>query len=164
MSTEHSDTKPEPRRTIGRPLLVAFVVGLVAGIAGTIIVPGLVRPVLGAREGEIFRGVVRDKQAETDRLILTVLTPQGTILATFTEQVAEIGLLIQEGDSLALEMQEYAPFVDDPMIGRVVATRPPRDTLQAADSAGTRTVRDTGTATPDSGTVRADTATTDLEY
>ena len=45
MSTERSDTKPEPRRTIGRPLLVAFVVGLVVGIAGTIIVPGLVRPV-----------------------------------------------------------------------------------------------------------------------
>lgn len=105
-------------------------------------------------EAKLFPGVVITKQAEADRLILTVSTAEGTIFATFRAMVAEIGLLIQEGDSITLELREYTPFVDDPTIARVLSLSAParNDTLQAADSAATKP--DTGTAPPDTAITR----------
>jgi hypothetical protein len=121
-----------PRKT-ARHRFVIFMLGLVVGIVGTVVVPDLVRPRLPflSSEGVPLAGVVSGKQTETDRLLLTLLTPDGTILATFTEEVAEVGLLIQPGDSVTLEVREYAPFLDDPTIARVV----PGPRLSGAPSA-----------------------------
>ena len=160
MSDGTSANEPKRRRRLGRPLLLAFMVGLVAGIAGTIIVPGLVRPRLPevlAGEGVPFAGVVRAKQAQTDRLLLTLLTADGAILATFTERVLELGLLIQEGDSVTLELREYAPFVDDPTISRVMPAPPLSETLGAANTEATETVGEAGTGGTDTAITGPDT-------
>ncbi|MBI2369318.1 MAG: hypothetical protein HYV08_03620 [Deltaproteobacteria bacterium] len=59
------------------------------------------------------------KQREEDRLLLTVLTPRGAILATFRQKVAEIDLLVDVGDTLTLGLPRYEPFLADPRIERV---------------------------------------------
>jgi hypothetical protein len=41
------------------------------------------------------------------------------VLATFTKRVAEIDLLIEPGDTIALALRSDEPFVDDPQIERV---------------------------------------------
>ena len=51
-----------------------------------------------------------------ERLLLTVDTPQGAALATFTEKVAEIDLLVEEGDGVTLGLRGYEPFVNNPVI------------------------------------------------
>lgn len=105
-----------------RRLLVGFGAGLVSGVIAAIFVPALVRPYLPgivAGDRQRVQGVVRAKQLETDRLLLTVPTAEGTILATFTRDVAEIDLLVQKGDSITLELREYSPFVDNPRIASV---------------------------------------------
>ena len=158
MSDGRSDNGTKPRRrSVVRLVLLCFLLGLVVGTTGTIILPGLLRPYLPEaldREGRPFPGEVSTKRAEADRLILTVSTAEGTIFATFKDRVAEIELLIQEGDSITLELREYTPFVDDPTIARVLSFSAParNDTLQAADSAATRP--DTGTALPDTAITR----------
>lgn len=108
----------------GHRLLAGFGAGLVIGVAVTIVAPKLARQylpsaIMGAQEK--LEGVVRAKQLETDRLLLTVPTTQGTILATFSRDVAEIDLLVQQGDSVTLEMREYTPFVNNPRIASVKA-------------------------------------------
>ena len=41
------------------------------------------------------------------------------LLATFKKKVAEISLLIEEGDTVTLNIQTYQPFADDPPVMRV---------------------------------------------
>ena len=41
------------------------------------------------------------------------------MLAAFTKRVAEIDLLIEPGDTIALGLRSDQPFVDDPQIERV---------------------------------------------
>ncbi len=108
-------------------LWLAFLtIGVVIGVAGTVAVPRLVGPRLPAGlagNEELLEGVVRSKRLETDRLLLTLPTQHGTLLATFTEDLADINLLVQEGDSVTLQVRRYEPFVRDPTITRVVAAR-----------------------------------------
>lgn len=68
-----------------------------------------------AVEGEVVR-----KQREADRLLLTITTPQGALLASFHKRVTEIDLLVEEGDSITLALRTYEPFVTDPSIKAVV--------------------------------------------
>ena len=132
----------------GRHRSMVFMLGLALGIAGTIVVPDLVRPRLAwllPPEGVPLAGVVSAKQAETDRLLLTLSTPDGTILATFTREVAEVGLLIQPGDSVTLELREYAPFLDDPTIVRVVPASRPSEMPRAEQTEAAETGERAGT-------------------
>src|SRR4030095_15971926 len=71
------------------------------------------------KKTEKVAGEVIRKQREGDRLLLTVQTSQGTVLATFKRRVAEIDLLVQQGDALTMAVSRYAPFVEDPAIERV---------------------------------------------
>jgi hypothetical protein len=106
--------------------LVSLASGVAIGVAATIALPRLLGPRLPAGlagEEELLEGIVRSKQLEADRLLLTVPTQHGTLLATFTEDLADINLLVQEGDSVTLEVRRYEPFVRDPPITRVVAAR-----------------------------------------
>jgi len=59
------------------------------------------------------------KQRKGDRLLLTVQTSDGTILATFKKKITEIDLLVAEGDMLTLARTGYRAFMEDPPIGRV---------------------------------------------
>ncbi|MDH3503956.1 MAG: hypothetical protein OEZ41_06495 [Nitrospirota bacterium] len=64
-------------------------------------------------------GTVTHKEREQDRLLMTVTTQDGTILATFRKQVPEIDLLVEEQDSVTLNVKQYEPFVTDPPVLKV---------------------------------------------
>jgi hypothetical protein len=118
-----------------------FVSGLVLGILGTIFVPDLVRPYLPDMfkgENVEIAGIVEAKSREADRLLLTIGGDAGAVLVTYTQEIPEMDLLIEPGDSVVLAVREYAPFVEDPSVRRVQKggmTRravPPREQDMAA--------------------------------
>jgi hypothetical protein len=67
----------------------------------------------------LVEGQVTNKQREPNRVLVKLQTDQGVVLATFTKRVAEIDLLIEQGDTIALALRSDEPFVDDPQIERV---------------------------------------------
>jgi hypothetical protein len=125
-----------------RRALTTFLVGLVLGIALALVG----RAFLGSRlpesiagRRESLDGVVTAKQLDEDRLLLTVVTPAGATLVTFKKRVAEIALLVDEGDRITLSLSHYQPFLEDPQIARVVPAShyvEPEE-YPAPDSAGT---------------------------
>jgi hypothetical protein len=128
----------------GTLIFLIFLVGIAVGIGGTMVAPDMVAPYLPAAlkvnktvtvEGEVIR-----KVREGDHLLLTVQTTQGTVLATFRKKVAEIELLVQQGDTLTLTVSRYEPFVSDPAIERVrkqdLALRPQGSALPLPVGAG----------------------------
>ena len=73
--------------------LIMFMVGLVVGIVGAVVVPGVVRPylpdaIVGANN--VVHGVVTGKRAESDRVLVTLPTEAGTVLVTFTKDLPEV--------------------------------------------------------------------------
>ena len=99
-----------------------FAYALPFGVAGTLFGPPLASPYLPdaiAGRTELLDGRVLRKQREADRVLLTVSTPQGATVATFTRNAGAVDLLVAEGDTLTLALHGYAPFVDDPSIRRV---------------------------------------------
>ena len=64
-------------------------------------------------------GIVEAKSREADRLLLTIAGSSGAVLVTYTQQIPEMDLLIEPGDSVILAVREYAPFVEDPSVRRV---------------------------------------------
>lgn len=111
----------------GRGVLIAFVVGLVVGLVGAFVAG----PLLGRRlpeavrgKYEVLEGPVTAKQTEDERLLLTISTRAGAILATFKKRVDEINLLIEEGDTVALDVPGYQPFMQNPDIIRVAKPEP----------------------------------------
>ena len=106
---------------VGR-VTVTFLLGLVLGITGTMLGPRVLEPYLPAAiRGDLegIEGEVMSKQRKGDRLLLTVQTSEGAILATFRKKLTEIDLLVAEGDMLTLARTGYRAFMDDPAIGRV---------------------------------------------
>ena len=106
---------------VGR-FAVTFLLGLVVGITGTVLGPRLLEPYLPAAvrvDLEGIEGAVMSKQRKGDRLLLTVQTTEGAILATFRKKLTEIDLLVAEGDMLTLARTGYGAFMADPAIGRV---------------------------------------------
>ncbi|MBI2372154.1 MAG: hypothetical protein HYV08_18320 [Deltaproteobacteria bacterium] len=102
--------------------MLLLMAGVVLGVSGTLLVPRLAGPYLPAvlpGRVEHVEGEVVAKQREPDRLLLTVLTPQGAILAIFRQKVPEIDLLVDLGDHLTLALRRYEPFVEDPRVQRV---------------------------------------------
>ncbi|MFQ5830175.1 MAG: hypothetical protein ACE5JD_13615 [Candidatus Methylomirabilia bacterium] len=117
----------------GLLLVVTFVIGVAVGVAGTISAPryaGQYLPQVVSGKAELVDGEVAQKQRQRGRLLLTVLTPQGAILATFKERVPEIDLLVNEGDQLTLSLPRYEPFVEDPAIERVRKGKQAKPTVQ----------------------------------
>jgi len=103
--------------------VVIFVLGVGAGLSGVRFIPASVSPYLPAvlrAQNEIVKGIVVRKHQEPERLLLTVSTPRGALLATFTQQIPEIDLLVEEGDEVTLGLAQYAPFVHDPAIKSVM--------------------------------------------
>lgn len=156
-------------RRRGRRGFLLFFTGLLLGIAGTILIPRYLGPylpvALRSGSGEPVEGEVLGKRLEADRLLLTVGTARGAVLATFRNRVAEIDLLIAEGDSIALGLGRYRPFVEDPAVegvrkaagwGPGVSGGPSSDTAgtparpSAAEAAGDTVAAGDSVATPDS--------------
>ncbi|MGE5850976.1 MAG: hypothetical protein ACM362_12685 [Candidatus Methylomirabilota bacterium] len=108
-------------------ILVPFVVGIGVGVAGTLLGPRFASPYLPEAvrgKAELVEGIVARKQQEPDRLLLTVVAQPGAILATFRKKIAEINLLVEEGDTVTLALSGYQPFVEDPRIQRVRKQKP----------------------------------------
>jgi hypothetical protein len=105
----------------GLGILVVLVVGIVIGVLGIQMgpdylktyLPGPVDPDSG------LEGKVVAKLPGEDRLLLTLSTPEGASLITFTEKVAEVGLLVDRGDLLTVGIHRYSPFITNPPIRRV---------------------------------------------
>jgi hypothetical protein len=105
-----------------RMLLVAFALGVAVGVAGTLEGPRLAGPYLPeAWRGKVesVEGRVLRKQREPDRLLLTLVSDRGAILATFTRRIPELDLLIDPGDRVTLGLPVVRPFVENPVVERV---------------------------------------------
>ncbi|MBF8261890.1 MAG: hypothetical protein HW376_1419 [candidate division NC10 bacterium] len=108
-------------------IVLILLIGVALGVSGTILAPKLAGPYLPESfraKAEVVEGEVDRKLREQDRLLLTVQTSQGTVLATFKQKVAEIDLLVQKGDTVTLALRRYEPFVEDPAIERVRKLQP----------------------------------------
>lgn len=127
------------------PWLVA---GLILGVAGTIFLPDLVRPHLPAAlfgSRTRVRGLVVEKGRDGDKLLLTVDTPEGALLATFRRRVPEIDLLVARRDSVTLGVDAYRPFVEEP---ELLGVRKPGEGV-GAGAAGPRGTQTGAGALPD---------------
>ncbi len=107
--------------------VVPFLFGVVLGVLGMIFLPDYVRPyipewVMG--KAIVVKGTVAAKQKKENVLLLTVDTPEGTLLATFKKKVDEVNLLINEKDVIEFTLPKYMPFIEDPKIIRVVKGQP----------------------------------------
>ncbi len=115
-------------------VLIVLIVGVALGVALTIYGPDYVEPILpGAAKpakGGI-KGQVAAKRLEQGRLLVTVSSPEGAILVTFKKKVPEIDLLVEEGDTVNLDIRKYRPFVEDPDINRV--RKPERKAIPAKE-------------------------------
>jgi hypothetical protein len=99
-----------------------FCVGLGLGLGGPILATQYMEPYMPGflkKPLHPLEGIVTHKQRDQDRLLMTVTTQDGTILATFRQQVAEIDLLVEEQDSITLDVRQYEPFVNDPLVLKV---------------------------------------------
>jgi hypothetical protein len=117
-----SSTRASKEASNKNPWLWWLLTGLALGIVGTIFIPDFVRPYLPAfmrGENVEISGIVEAKSREADRLLLTIAGSSGAVLVTYTQQIAEMDLLIEPGDSVVLAVREYAPFVEDPSVRRV---------------------------------------------
>ncbi len=105
-------------------LILSFTlaIGIVLGVVAMTKGPALVAPYLPksiSGQNERIDGEVVRKQREGNRLLVKVATPQGPMLVTFTQKVAELDLLLEPGDRVELITPGYATFVEDPALERV---------------------------------------------
>ncbi len=103
-------------------LLIIFLVGIGFGLAAPSVAPkylGSYFPKSLTPSHSGVQGIVVRRQLDEDRLLLTISAPDGALLAIFQKKITEISLLIDEGDSVTLDVRSYAPFVNDPPILRV---------------------------------------------
>ena len=112
-------------KTRGRGFFI-FLIGLALGVLGAVLLPGLLGPYLPTSlqgSEETLAGLVTAKERQDDKLLLTVDSQRGAVLATFSRKVAEISLLVDEGDSVTLAVRLVEPFVEDPTIREVHKAR-----------------------------------------
>jgi hypothetical protein len=111
-------------------LVAIFLAGVAVGVVAALFGPRWADPYLPAglrSPTALIEGDVVRELREADRLLFTVLTPEGAVLATFKERVTEIEQLVDEGDRITLALQHYAPFVENPDIARVRKPRAAED-------------------------------------
>ncbi len=103
-------------------LTVTLLVGIALGVVGTVVVPRIAHPYLPAAlrgASHLVEAHVAGKRREPDRLLLKLETDRGSVLATFTKKVAEVDLLVDQGDLISIALPSDQAFVDDPAIERV---------------------------------------------
>lgn len=173
-----------PKKVKGGLSFIVFLIGIAIGVTGTLLAPRYVSPYLPAGlggGGETLQGPVLGKRQEEGRLLLTVDALQGAVLATFSERVAEIDLLVDVGDTITLSVTGYEPFIDDPVFRGIrkatqtpVAAQPPAtepgamiegaaegvpataDSAAAVEGSGDQEEADAGDDAPPPGLPRSD--------
>jgi hypothetical protein len=108
---------------------VALISGLILGFLSAVIVelvaPEILVPYtrefVPAEQMESIKGTVEKKQRDGTRLLLTLSTSKGVLLATFTKKIDELDLLIADGYAVTIKLRSYSPFVDNPKVERVEA-------------------------------------------
>ena len=83
--------------------MTVFFLGVGAGVGAPILLSRYAQPYLPQFLQKIshpLAGTVTHKQRDQDRLLMTITTADGTILATFRKQIPEIDLLVEEQDSV----------------------------------------------------------------
>lgn len=121
LNLDDLESTPTAKKS-GRGGLLVLLIGIAIGVAGTLFLPRYVTPLLPESlrgGGEQVDGVVLAMGRDGDKLLITVDTQKGAVLATFTQRVAEVELLVRVGDTLTLGMDRYDPFVSDPAIAAV---------------------------------------------
>jgi small basic protein len=107
--------------------VLVFVIGLALGAVLSVMGPRVAGPYLPeAIRGrvETVEGEVMRKLREPDRLLITLATPRGAILAIFKKQIPEVDLLVDQGDTVTLGLRRFEPFVEDPTIQSVRKKKP----------------------------------------
>ncbi|MFZ1744841.1 MAG: hypothetical protein WAU17_02880 [Nitrospirales bacterium] len=102
--------------------MAVFVLGVGLGLGAPFLAARYAQPYIPQFLQETVHpltGTVTHKERQQDRLLMTVTTQDGTILATFRKQVPEIDLLVEEQDSVTLDVKQYEPFVTDPPVIKV---------------------------------------------
>ena len=115
MSERDSGASLRPRR--GRWLV--FFVGMLVGAVVAALLPRYMTPYLEGILGgpsNVVEGRVVEKDPQEDRVVLRVSTPDGVLLASFTENHADVDLLVELGSSIRLGVRRYQPFLDNPVI------------------------------------------------
>jgi hypothetical protein len=118
---------------------------LIAGAIGVIVAPSWWQSLVpdALFPGGAMESVVLGKSQEEGRLLLKLGTAGGVLLATFTERVEEIDLLVEEGDQVTLRVAQYQPFLTDPKLDRVVkpevVSKPPESTTTTTTEPTTTT-------------------------
>ena len=118
---------------------------MIAGAIGVLVAPSWWQSLVpdALFPGGSMESVVLGKSQEEGRLLLKLGTAGGVLLATFTERVEEIDLLVEEGDQVTLRVARYQPFLTDPRLDRVVkpqvATQPPETTTTTTTEPTTTT-------------------------
>ncbi len=96
-----------------------LLIGLATGVAGTIAAPIFLTPylpdgLLGGGDLEILSGPVLGEERSGERLLLTIETEPGALIASFTQRMDEIALLVDPGDIVTIGVEDYEPFVENP--------------------------------------------------
>jgi hypothetical protein len=101
--------------------LWGVVFGLILGFVLTQLMPVWWERYLpdSLRTGRPVTGEVLDKSERTDQLLLKISTDDGVLLATFTDKLEEIDLLVEKGDIITLRIEGDQPFLNNPPIERV---------------------------------------------
>lgn len=100
-------------------LLLGFLAAVVTNLAAPDLLAPYTEKFFPVEQLESVRGTVVKKQRESARLLLTLSTPKGALLATFTQKIDEIDLLIAEGYTATIKLRGYSPFVENPLVERV---------------------------------------------
>jgi len=111
------DLEKDLKKGRGARRLPWFTGGLVLGVAVAILAPKFLSPYmpgLFGGERELLTGPVLAEQRDGDRLLLTIQTGSGALIASFSERVAEIDLLVEPGDTVTIAVDDYDPFVENP--------------------------------------------------
>lgn len=111
-----ADSKRRSRFFLG------FILGLLAGAIAAVVAPSWWQTLVpdALFPGGSMEGVVLGKSREAGRLLLKLETGGGVLLATFTERVEEIDLLVEKGDHVTFRVAQYQPFLTNPRLDRVV--------------------------------------------
>jgi len=134
----------EPRRR--SRFFPGFFLGVIAGAIAAVVAPSWWQTLMpdSLFPGGAMESVVLGKSREEGRLLLKLETQGGVLLATFTERVDEIDLLVESGDRVTLRVAQYQPFLTDPRLDRVIK---PEVETQAPETTTTTSTETTTTTT-----------------
>ncbi|MDH5726715.1 MAG: hypothetical protein OEY60_14730, partial [Nitrospira sp.] len=90
-------------------LIGGFILGFLAAVITDLAAPELLTPYtqqfIPATQFESVKGTVVKKERDANRLLMTLSTPKGVLLATFTLKINEIDLLVAEGYAATIRLR-----------------------------------------------------------